>query len=143
MVYFEVMKRCSKCKKMRNEGEFYPRRIRGKEALNPMCKACQSSYHKEHYRKNKREYIERARRNTVRYRERIRAIKDVPCMDCGERYPPYVMDFDHLPGRPKIATLGQATRGGWSSEKMKAEIAKCEVVCSNCHRERTHQRSTA
>jgi hypothetical protein len=51
------------------------------------------------------------------------------------------MDFDHRPGEKKCFNLSIAasqTRQSW--EKMAAEIAKCDVVCANCHRERTHQR---
>jgi hypothetical protein len=54
------------------------------------------------------------------------------------------MDFDHRPGETKCFNLSIAagqTRLSW--EKMEAEIAKCDVVCANCHRERTHQRKQA
>lgn len=63
-----------------------------------------------------------------------------PCMDCKNSYPYYVMDFDHVRGRKHknvselIPTL--------SKKKIDEEIAKCEVVCSNCHRIRTHMRKT-
>ena len=61
-----------------------------------------------------------------------------PCMDCKIQYPYYVMDFDHVRGRKQnnvmelIPTL--------SKKKIDEEIAKCEIVCSNCHRVRTHIR---
>jgi hypothetical protein len=60
------------------------------------------------------------------------------CMDCKINYPYYVMDFDHVRGKKHknvmelIPTL--------SKKKIDEEIAKCEIVCSNCHRIRTHQR---
>ena len=66
--------------------------------------------------------------------------KDVPCADCGLKYPSYVMDFDHVRGEKKgnIATMvGVAT----ALKTLLAEIEKCEVVCSNCHRHRTHARA--
>lgn len=62
-------------------------------------------------------------------------LKQVPCADCGEVYPPYVMDFDHVRGEKKF-TISQALDG--ETEDLLAEIAKCDVVCANCHRERTH-----
>jgi hypothetical protein len=50
------------------------------------------------------------------------------------------MDFDHVPGRgePKIANIGSSI-AKWASdpESLKAEIAKCDVICANCHRKRT------
>jgi hypothetical protein len=63
---------------------------------------------------------------------------NTPCMDCKESFPYYVMDFDHVRGRKQanvselIVTL--------SKKRIDLEIAKCEIVCSNCHRVRTHQR---
>ncbi len=66
----------------------------------------------------------------------LNALKSVPCSDCGVRYPPYVMDFDHLKPEEKEIKIGQ----GWSITRTLAEIEKCEVVCSNCHRIREHER---
>ena len=69
----------------------------------------------------------------------IRDLKEkTPCLDCGINYPYYVMDFDHVRGKKHknvmelIPTL--------SKKKIDEEIAKCEIVCSNCHRYRTHIR---
>lgn len=69
----------------------------------------------------------------------IREYKEkYPCADCKENYPYYVMDFDHVRGKKQknvmelIPTL--------SKKKIDEEIAKCEIVCSNCHRVRTHIR---
>lgn len=70
-------------------------------------------------------------------REIIREAKNRPCADCGTQYPYYVMQFDHLDPSEKSFAIGiAATR---SPEVLRAEIAKCEVVCANCHAERTHQ----
>lgn len=82
---------------------------------------------------------ERIAAKNLRLRARGRAIvvqaKDVPCMDCGGRFPSVCMDFDHVRGE-KVGNV--ATMIGLSVAKIEAEIAKCEVVCSNCHRIRTH-----
>jgi hypothetical protein len=61
-----------------------------------------------------------------------------PCMDCKGWYPYYVMDFDHVRGRKhkNVSELIDTL----SKKKIDEEIAKCEVVCSNCHRIRTHNR---
>jgi hypothetical protein len=71
----------------------------------------------------------------------IRQLKsNSPCIDCKISYPYYVMDFDHVRGvkhknvSELISTL--------SKKKIDLEIAKCEIVCSNCHRIRTHMRKT-
>lgn len=56
-------------------------------------------------------------------------------MDCGKRYPSYVMDFDHR--ESKIRDVSRMVSLGLGEATVLAEIAKCDVVCSNCHRERT------
>jgi hypothetical protein len=48
-----------------------------------------------------------------------------------------VLEFDHL--RDKEFTIGQALPyRNWQS--ILDEIAKCDVVCANCHRRRTARR---
>ena len=69
--------------------------------------------------------------------ELMRSHKEVPCADCGGVFPPYVMDFDHVTGEKEL-NVSRALRV--SVARMLAEIAKCEVVCSNCHRIRTYER---
>ena len=44
---------------------------------------------------------------------------------------------DHV-GDDKSFNVSRMSRLG-SKRKIDEEIAKCEVVCSNCHRERTQQ----
>lgn len=67
----------------------------------------------------------------------LKELKNVPCKDCGIKYPPYVMDFDHLSDKEFL--ISKMTGCG-SKKKMMIEAAKCDVVCSNCHRIRTHNR---
>ena len=66
------------------------------------------------------------------------AAKAVPCADCRGMFPPYVLDFDHVRGRKvgNIARLKMQT----TRSVLLAEIAKCDVVCANCHRIRTYER---
>lgn len=66
--------------------------------------------------------------------------KDVPCADCGGRFPTVCMDFDHLPGFKKLAGVANLTYSLASMDRLLAEIEKCEVVCANCHRLRTKVR---
>lgn len=65
------------------------------------------------------------------------ALKSVPCMDCGNKFPPECMDFDHVRGEKKFDVGAGTTR---ALQVLLDEIAKCEVVCSNCHRSRTRRR---
>lgn len=82
----------------------------------------------------------RSRRHADDRRTRLDAIKSVPCMDCGGRFPPVCMDFDHRDPSTKAndRTASMSTFAAsqpWSV--VMAEIAKCDVVCANCHRIRT------
>lgn len=83
--------------------------------------------------------MEQGRKNRWRNREVVRKLKDAPCVDCGIRYPDYVMQFDHIPERgPKLGEINRLVCG--SLKRLLAEIEKCEVVCANCHYTRTHFR---
>lgn len=93
----------------------------------------------EHYLRNREKYIAQAIAKRKRLREILTEAKAVPCMDCGVEYPYYVMDFDHRPGTVKIDNPGSMTNRG-SERLLREEIAKCDIVCANCHRERTFLR---
>lgn len=96
------------------------------------------TYGKTHYERNKQDYINRAKERRAQIKSWFREQKDRPCQDCEVSYPHYVMDFDHRDPEKKVIGPAKMIRDGWSIERMEAEIAKCDVVCSNCHRERTH-----
>ena len=82
------------------------------------------------------------RRESRRRREQtalIQTLRVCACMDCGRQFPFYVMDFDHrVPGEKAF----EITRmlGRTSTQNLLDEIAKCDIVCANCHRERTFRR---
>lgn len=65
--------------------------------------------------------------------------KSNPCSDCKNVFPPYVMHFDHRDGATKSFNIG-AEVGRIGLPKLKEEIAKCDVVCANCHAVRTFKR---
>ena len=102
-------------------------------------------YRRTWYERNRATAIPLAAARRREYRERNRAIvwaaKDRPCTDCSRRYPYYVMHFDHL-GDDKSGTINKMAWRPVSEDRLRTEIAKCEVVCANCHAERTHQRRT-
>lgn len=95
-----------------------------------------------HYEANKDVYKARASAakaaNRVRLSAYMREQKNRPCADCGIAYPYYVMQFDHLGESPKLFELSNARDKSLAAVQF--EIEKCDVVCANCHAERTHQR---
>jgi 5-methylcytosine-specific restriction endonuclease McrA len=57
------------------------------------------------------------------------------CAICGEN-DPLVLEFDHLfEKKADISTLISSTCS-WS--ELKREMAKCQILCSNCHKRKTH-----
>lgn len=93
-------------------------------------------------KKAAREYQRvRGQRRRQDRRALLAKAKSGPCADCGKRYPPVVMDFDHRPGERKFLHVsGFAT--SVSDELVLREIAKCDLVCANCHRIRTFTRGS-
>lgn len=73
----------------------------------------------------------------TRKRALIRKYKEVPCYDCYNSFPSFVMEFDHTRGKRKFS-VAQGTSRGYAD--LLDEIQKCDVVCANCHRIRTHER---
>ena len=71
-------------------------------------------------------------------REFLRQAKLVPCADCGQTHPPYVMDFDHARGA-KVGKMSELIGRSWKT--FLDEFEKCDVVCANCHKTRTWKRS--
>ena len=107
------------------------------------CIECHRAASRKNYRENKDRYYAQAKKREKELDELIIRHKSKPCADCGIQYPPYVMDFDHLDGDTKEFGICHMRRRRMAFDKIEAEIAKCEVVCANCHRERTNQRNPA
>lgn len=94
---------------------------------------------KRHYRRNKEQYLARNRAKRAQLNDFLRKYKEFHgCKDCKGKFPYYVLDFDHRDPSKKQFEPARLTRlGSW--DRMLGEISKCDVVCANCHRERTHQ----
>lgn len=131
-------KLCRICTKKRLL-KFFNKSLKSPDGLHPYCRSCQSAY----YQKNRVRYLERVKANNRRYylanRALVREAKSKPCADCGKSYPYYVMDLDHVGDAQKVTEVSGMLR--FKLEDLQQEIAKCEAVCSNCHRERTYKRS--
>ena len=74
------------------------------------------------------------------FKKKLAEIKEASgCVDCGITNH-IMLDFDHL--HDKKYNISRMIHDGFSWAAIKKEIAKCEVVCANCHRVRTHDRLT-
>lgn len=88
-------------------------------------------------KRSRKEFLIRRCKET---RERLNAYKlQRGCKDCGYNTRPEALDFDHLPGNKKSFQISQVTGRSWN--RVLEEIAKCELVCANCHRVRTADRA--
>lgn len=76
-----------------------------------------------------------------KYAERKRMIAAVKiasgCVDCRVWGPAEILTFDHVRGTKEFC-IGQ--KWDASLERLQAEMAKCEIVCFNCHQLRTVRR---
>jgi len=70
-------------------------------------------------------------------RQRVQAAvmkaKTGPCLDCGGTFPPAAMDLHHRDPLAKSFTIS-ASKQSVGFKKLAAEIAKCDLLCANCHR---------
>lgn len=121
---------CTTCKKEKPITEFH-RKGAGRRYK---CKACMVIYQKEWYAKNRKKHIraveEWKRANKAWYREYK---KGLSCETCGENRH-QCLDFHHKDEREKESAVSNLYAQGQSVQRMLREMAKCIVLCSNCHR---------
>lgn len=131
------MKSCSLCKQEKELSEFNKKG----SSYQPYCKPCDRQKSRERYANNREHHIkvigERNQKLRKELSDWIKEIKESsPCMDCNVFYPSYVMDFDHVHG-DKVENISVLVNSA-AKKKLIEELKKCELVCSNCHRIRTH-----
>ena len=133
------MGKCYRCGEIKPLGDFAWRRKPGQH--DSLCRPCRSEYGKVHYAANRERYVDQARRRKrALARERgaclIEFFRNHPSVDCAES-DPVVLGFDHFSDKSFNIGSGLPYRN-WQS--ILEEIAKCEVMCANCHRRRTARR---
>ena len=83
---------------------------------------------------------QRSERRREEIRQRLAEIKEESgCLDCNNKFPYYVLDFDHVRGK-KVDNISKMVKW-YNYDDILKEIKKCDVVCSNCHRIRTFTRT--
>jgi len=136
------MKLCSRCRQKKPLEDFNKKR----DGYQTYCRSCDNERNREWYYANKDRTLQRNSRNKAKYVATAQdhiwdLLKESSCIDCGEN-DPLVLEFDHVHGKKKhnIAELVTGLRATATLRALKEEIAKCEVVCANCHKRRTAQR---
>lgn len=130
------MKRCGKCGKEKPLDAFH--RCNRGDGRQRWCKPCRKAYDQAYFQANKHRRPPRID-NNGHFKRWYHQLKDRPCADCGGRFPAVVMQWDHLPGTEKSADVG-ALAARHNRRLVLEEIAKCELVCANCHAMRTASR---
>ena len=138
------MRRCGRCGQLKPVEEFAWRRKKLGQRHN-YCRPCHAAYHRQHYLANRQRYIDQAQANKrcarrAKTEQLLAYLATHPCIDCGET-DPLVLEFDHISDDKSFEVARAMSDKSWST--ILAEIAKCEVVCANCHRRRTYRRRGA
>lgn len=123
-------KACASCDRVLPVAQFKLRSGNGRQAgqRNTMCNRCL--------------YVKYTRPEAQRKTQVISEYKlSVGCVDCGFNAHPAALEFDHLPGSDKKFNVMEKV-GSYSLDRIWQEVAKCEVVCANCHAIRTTERRT-
>lgn len=130
---------CSKCNEEKSlTNEFFNFRTRSKTKFRSDCKVCQNLKQSECYKNKKSHYYD----SHKIYRADLLKVNQIlmwdfllknPCVVCGETNP-VVLEFDHL--RDKKYCISEILFSHkW--ESVQKEMAKCQVLCSNCHKKKT------
>lgn len=109
-----------------------------KDGLQSRCKICDCRYKKQKYLENCEVYKERARKRRARLTAWFEEFKQtLHCQKCeDQRW--YVLDFHHRDVNKKERSVSYMVKNGFSKDKILDEMKKCDVLCSNCHREFHH-----
>lgn len=145
---------CSKCNIVKLKEHFY-----NNPKKRGQCKSCVRIITMEYRIKNRNRILSNRRKWRTENKDKINkqkkihrlkfikkvlkyidSIKKGPCMDCNQSFPIKCMDFDHRPGEIKHKNITAYKSGNSSMKVIKREIAKCDLVCGNCHRLRTFSR---
>lgn len=124
---------CSKCGVEKSFSEFRDGKGRGRK--HTYCRVCHQEYDKQYYKNKPRskDQKRRACRNFYHLRKKwIAAIKrQSGCLLCPED-DPRCLDFHHRDPKSKKFSIANNVRAG--KKAIISEMAKCDVLCSNCHR---------
>lgn len=126
---------CTKCKRELPFDDFRWKN-KSQNLKHSQCKECQKAQEKQHYQ-NSKERQQSVKSTAVFQKERnimlVEQVKGCGCKKCGEKRS-YVLDFHHINAEDKINVIAHMIKS--SGEKtLIEELAKCDVLCANCHRE--------
>jgi len=129
---------CSKCGLEKDIEEF---RLRSQftKRRQSYCIDCGLEMGRDWYQRNKDYQKANARKHRDEYRTNAHEyiwnyLLTHPCVKCGER-DPVVLEFHHKANKKE--TISKLIANGATTQKIRLEIAICDVMCANCHRRLT------
>ena len=91
-------------------------------------------WNKDYYASHKKEEYDRTRKRKREMHQWYRKLKEnLKCEKCGEDHVACIV-FHHKDPSQKEILLSLCVNQGWGPERILKEIAKCDVLCENCHR---------
>jgi hypothetical protein len=122
------MKICSKCKQEKELDNF------SNKGESNWCKTCVREASRESYLRNKDKILNKSKIKDKENTDRFNEFKSTLfCNKCKEnRW--YILDFHHIDPKEKEFNICNIKRTK-NIDKLKKELEKCVVLCSNCHRE--------
>jgi hypothetical protein len=111
------MKKCTKCGKLKSFCEFHKHKL-GRLGRDPKCKVCCAAITRQLRRRKQKAFNEWK--------------KTLSCSRCGYNEKPSRLDFHHRDPATKSWGIGRMARQA-SVERLQEEMAKCDVLCIECH----------
>ncbi len=119
------LKRCPKCRIWKPWAEFRPNKLwYGK------CKYCRSTAINRPLPKTDDKSVKELSEKQKTKLE-LMVLKGDKCEKCGFHGHPQVFDFHHREPEDKLFSMSGISQ---ITSKVLAELAKCDLLCSNCHR---------
>ena len=99
----------------------------------------QREYSKKWYEANKAKHLEGTKRNKAEAKRQFKEFKSgLSCTICGENHPA-TLDFHHHTPHPSNRKISSLITDGQYSKAIEEIMAKCIVLCSNCHRKHHYE----
>lgn len=106
-----------------------------------MTSEAQRAYQRDWFQRNKDDRMRHQRQRRAALKAWVAELKSVPCVDCNDVFHHAAMQWDHRPGVDKVMNVSRMIALKPNREAILAEIAKCDLVCANCHAIRTFDRA--